>query len=45
MILVCVECDAEPETDARGWRAFLTAVDDEDAIYCGECARKEFSDD
>jgi len=39
--LVCVECGAESEDGAVGWRAFLT-VDDDVAVYCGDCAREEF---
>lgn len=41
MILVCVECEAASEADARGWRAFLT-VDEEVATYYPECSAKEF---
>jgi hypothetical protein len=39
--LVCVECGACSDTDAGGWRAFLT-VDDEVATYCPKCADAEF---
>lgn len=41
--LRCVECGATAEGSARGWRALLT-VDDETAVYCGDCAREEFGD-
>lgn len=39
--LVCVECGAEADEDARGWRGYLT-VDDEFAVYCPACAEREF---
>lgn len=39
--LVCVECEKPAPADARGWQAFLT-VDDEVALYCPACARREF---
>jgi hypothetical protein len=40
--LVCVECGLVSEGNARGWRAFLTD-DDQAAIYCPDCAEREFS--
>jgi hypothetical protein len=47
--LRCVECVAET-TDALGWRALLTAGDeeaednDEVAVYLPKCAAREFGD-
>lgn len=41
LVFECVECGAKSEGGARGWRALLT-VDDEIAVYCGDCAREEF---
>jgi hypothetical protein len=38
--LRCVECATET-TDGVGWRALLT-IDDEIAVYCPECAAREF---
>jgi hypothetical protein len=46
-ILVCVECEAESEERARGWRALLADAEfepEEAATYCPDCARKEFDD-
>ena len=40
-MLRCQECGAETET-GEGWRAYLT-IDDETAVYCPACARREFS--
>jgi len=40
-VLRCQECGAETET-GEGWRAYLT-IDDETAVYCPACARREFS--
>jgi hypothetical protein len=39
--LRCVECSARVMGFARGWRAFLTC-EDEVAVFCGECAAREF---
>jgi hypothetical protein len=46
--LVCAECGGASPPDARDWRALLT-VGDEDAedveevaVYCPECAAREF---
>jgi hypothetical protein len=33
--------DASPHEDERGWTARFT-VDDEVAVYCPECDRREF---
>jgi hypothetical protein len=33
-----------PTGDAAGWRAYL-GVDDEVAIYCPDCAEREFGED
>ncbi len=41
--LVCVECGAESE-DAERWKAYLT-IDDELAVYCPACAKREFGGD
>jgi len=41
-VLRCQECGAETET-GEGWRAYLT-IDDETAVYCPACARREFGD-
>ncbi len=48
MTLVCVECGLRSET-APAWRAYLAgdpreAADDEVAIYCPDCAKREFGD-
>jgi rubredoxin len=47
-VLVCPECAAEAPPGAVGWHAVLT-VGDEDAedveevaVYCPECAAREF---
>lgn len=46
--LACVECAADASPDAHGWRALLTvgdedAEDDEEvAVFCPECAAREF---
>jgi ribosomal protein L44E len=49
VLLRCVECGAESDEFARGWRAYrLDDLDvwDEDepeiSMYCPECARREF---
>lgn len=41
--LVCVECRKEADGRAPGWRLHLT-VDDEVAMYCPDCNRREFCD-
>jgi hypothetical protein len=49
-MLNCEECATQPATaeEARRWRAYLIAVvDDGDqtvAVYCPECADREFGD-
>ena len=49
-MLNCEECATQPATaeEARRWRAYLVAmVDDGDqavAVYCPECADREFGD-
>lgn len=43
LVLECVECGEISEGSARGWRALLT-VDDEIAVYCGDCAAEEFGE-
>ena len=47
----CEECATQPATveEALRWRAYLTAVvedkgDEEVAVYCPECADREFGD-
>jgi hypothetical protein len=47
-MLVCEECGCRSESEANGWRSYLT--DEEDAPtkvvnYCPDCARREFGDD
>jgi hypothetical protein len=42
--LACVECWRLPCGDATGWRAYLTG-DDQVAIYCPDCAEREFGED
>lgn len=42
--LVCVECENVARGQAWGWRAYLDA-DDEVAIYCGDCAEREYGTD
>ena len=39
--LVCAECEATSNHDAKGWRAYLD-VDRDVAIYCPDCAEREF---
>jgi hypothetical protein len=42
--LECVECGrTSPPAEPAGWRAYLT-VDDEVAVYCPDCAAREFGD-
>ena len=50
-MLNCEACATEPATveEALRWRAYLTAVvedegDEEVAVYCPECADREFGD-
>jgi hypothetical protein len=40
--LQCVECGRVSREDERGWTARLT--DDEVAVYCPECAEREFGE-
>jgi hypothetical protein len=43
--LDCVECGRVSQEDERGWRAYLTADEDEPAegvVYCWRCSVKEF---
>jgi DNA-directed RNA polymerase subunit RPC12/RpoP len=45
--LVCMECGAESDALAYGWRAYLAPAEDEEPegeilIFCPECARREF---
>ena len=42
--LACVECEAIARGDVAGWRAYLT-VEGEVAVYCVECAEREFGED
>ena len=42
--LHCVECGQGAREDARGWKAYLT-IDDEGAVFCPSCARREFEAD
>jgi hypothetical protein len=47
-VIQCVECGAESDGLASGWRAYLAEDLDEDegeedvVLYCPECARREF---
>jgi hypothetical protein len=48
-MLNCEECATQPATveEALRWRSYLTAVvedegDEESAVYCPECADREF---
>lgn len=46
--LVCLECDAESEGAAIGWKAYLAEVEDEEGevgIFCPECSYAEFERD
>jgi hypothetical protein len=48
-MLNCEECATQPATveEALRWRAYLIAVVDDDeevAVYCPECADREFGD-
>jgi hypothetical protein len=38
--LVCVECGATSEPDAKGWRVYLD-IDGEPVTYCPDCAQRE----
>jgi DNA-directed RNA polymerase subunit RPC12/RpoP len=43
----CVECGREKSAGERGWKAYLTADEEEPAeavVYCPECAEREFGD-
>jgi hypothetical protein len=40
-LLICAECDAEADSDARRWRAFLDCEDNV-VTFCPECAEREF---
>ena len=48
--LTCVECAATSE-DGTGWRAYPVGMDDEMddeemvAVYCPECAERQFSEE
>jgi hypothetical protein len=45
--LHCVECGREQSADGRGWKAYLTADEDEPAeavVYGPECVEPEFGD-
>jgi hypothetical protein len=47
--LACLECDAESDAEARGWKAYRReAYDGEEAaigIFCADCADREFGVD
>ena len=50
-MLSCEECASQPATveEALRWRAYLISVvepegDEEVAVYCPECADREFGD-
>ncbi len=42
--MICIECGAEADERAEGWRSYLT-VDDEALCYCRACAEREFGTD
>ena len=42
--LVCFECEDVARGQAWGWRMYLD-VDDELAVYCPDCAEREFGED
>jgi hypothetical protein len=39
--LICAECDAEADPEARGWRAYLDCEDNV-VTFCPERAEREF---
>jgi hypothetical protein len=39
----CAECGGERGDEERGWKAYLT-VDDKVAVFCPECAEREFGE-
>lgn len=39
--LVCVECGRRERDGERRWRAYLT-LDDQAAVFCPDCADREF---
>jgi DNA-directed RNA polymerase subunit RPC12/RpoP len=46
--LVCVECGRETTAPEKGWQAVLAGgVEDEleVAVYCPDCAEREFGED
>jgi len=48
-ILVCVECGAATDRSERGWRAWLTAEENDEpaevVVLCPGCSQREFGDD
>jgi hypothetical protein len=43
LTLSCVECGAEADDEAEGWKAYLTNDEPpETATYCPACAEREF---
>jgi hypothetical protein len=47
-ILVCIECGAATERFERGWRAWLTAEENEEpvevVVLCAACSEPEFGE-
>jgi len=47
-ILVCVECGLATDRFERGWRAWLTAEENEDpvevVVLCATCSAREFGE-
>ncbi|MGZ4392881.1 MAG: hypothetical protein ACXVRK_12295 [Gaiellaceae bacterium] len=45
-VLVCIECEREGCDGERGWAGYLVVLDDdgedEVAIFCPDCAAREF---
>jgi hypothetical protein len=39
--LICAECAAGADPEARGWRVYLDC-DDNVVMFCPECAEREF---
>jgi hypothetical protein len=45
--LVCMECGADSDAQAQGWRAYLVPAEDDEPegdilVFCPACARREF---
>jgi hypothetical protein len=42
--LVCAECGKQADAKGAAWKAFLTDEPDEIALYCPDCAEREFGE-